>query len=93
MDEREWYRWCPVWRLWVSGRVVVVAVGVMRVERRLRVLFAVFPALLAWVEYEAKIGSGATKVVIKWAKMASFVKICEKIAFIFNFFIEMFGLC
>ena len=93
MDAREWYRWCPVWRLWVSGRVVVVAAGVMRVERRLRVLFAVFRALLAWVEYEAKIGSGTTKIVTKWAKMASFVKICEKIAFIFNFFVEMFGLC
>ena len=65
----------------------------MRGERRLRVLFAVFPALLAWVGYEAKIGSGATKIVIKWAEMASFVKICEKNAFIFNFFIEMFGLC
>ena len=93
MDAREWYRWCPVWRLWVSGRVVVVAVGVMRVERRLRVLFAVFPALLAWVGREGKIGFGATKIVTKWAKMASFVKICEKIAFIFNFFVEMFGLC
>ncbi len=69
------------------------AAGVMRGERRLRVLFAVFPALLAWVGYEAKIGSGATKIVTKWAKMASFVKICEKIAFIFNFFVEMFGLC
>ena len=93
MDAREWYLWCPVWRLWASGRVVVVAAGVMRVERRLRVLFAVFPALLAWVEYDAKIGSGATKIVTKWAKTASFVKICEKIAFIFNFFVEMFGLC
>ena len=93
MDAREWYLWCPVWRLWVSGRVVVVAAGVMRGERRLRVLFAVFPALLAWVEYDAKIGSGATEIVTKWAKMASFVKICEKIAFIFNFFVEMFGLC
>ena len=93
MDAREWYLWCPVWRLWVSGRVVVVAAGVVRVERRLRVLFAVFPALLAWVEYDAKIGSGTTKIVTKWAKMASFVKICEKIAFIFNFFVEMFGLC
>ena len=72
---------------------MVVAVGVMRVERRLRVLFAVFPALLAWVEYEAKIGSVTTKIVTKWAKMASFVKICEKIAFIFNFFVDMFGLC
>ena len=72
---------------------MVVAVGVMRVERRLRVLFAVFPALLAWVEYDAKIGSGTTKIVTKWAKMASFVKICEKIAFIFNFFVDMFGLC
>ena len=77
----------------MSGRVVVVAAGVVRGERRLRVLFAVFPALLAWVGYEAKIGSGATKIVIKWAKMASFVKICENIAFIFNFFVEMFGLC
>ena len=67
--------------------------GVMRVERRLRVLFAVFPALLVWVGYDAKIGSGATKIATKWAEMASFVKICEKIAFIFNFFIEMFGLC
>ena len=86
MDAREWYQWCPVWRLWVSGRVVVVAAGVMRGERRLRVLFAVFPALLAWVEYDAKIGSGTTKIVTKWAKMASFVKICEKIAFVFNFF-------
>ena len=86
MDAREWYRWCPVWRLWASGRVVVVAAGVVRVERRLRVLFAVFPALLAWVEYDAKIGSGTTKIVTKWAKMASFVKICEKIAFVFNFF-------
>lgn len=93
MDAREWYRWCPVWRLWVSGRVVVVAAGVVRVERRLRVLFAVFRALLTWVGYEAKIGSEATKIATKWAKMASFVKICEKIAFIFNFFIEMFGLC
>ena len=93
MDAREWYLWCPVWRLWVSGRVVVVAAGVVRVGRRLRVLFAVFPALLAWVEYDAKIGSGATKIVTKWAKMASFVKICEKIAFILNFFVEMFGLC
>ena len=65
----------------------------VRVERRLRVLFAVFPALLAWVEYDAKIGSEATKIVTKWAKKASFVKICEKIAFIFNFFVEMFGLC
>ena len=86
MDAREWYLWCPVWRLWASGRVVVVAAGVVRVERRLRVLFAVFPALLAWVEYDAKIGSGTTKIVTKWAKMASFVKICEKIAFVFNFF-------
>ena len=93
MDAREWYLWCPVWRLWASGRVVVVAAGVVRVERRLRVLFAVFPALLAWVEYDAKIGSGTTKIVTKWAKMASFVKICEKIAFILNFFVEMFGLC
>lgn len=93
MDAREWYLWCPVWRLWASGRVVVVAAGVVRVERRLRVLFAVFPALLAWVEYDAKIGSGTTKIVTKWAKMASFVKICEKIAFIFNFFVDMFGLC
>ncbi len=93
MDAREWYLWCPVWRLWASGRVVVVAAGVVRVERRLRVLFAVFPALLAWVEYDAKIGYRATKIVTKWAKMASFVKICEKIAFIFNFFVEMFGLC
>ena len=93
MDAREWYRWCPVWRLWASGRVVVVAAGVVRVERRLLVLFAVFPALLAWVEYDAKIGSGTTKIVTKWAKMASFVKICEKIAFILNFFVEMFGLC
>ena len=93
MDAWEWYRWCPVWRLWVSGRVVVVAAGVVRVERRLRVLFSVFPALLAWVGYEAKIGSGTTKIVTKWAKTASFVKICEKIAFIFNFFVEMFGLC
>ena len=63
----------------------------MRGERRLRVLFAVFPALLAWVGYEAKIGSGATKIVTKWAKMASFVKIYEKIAFNLNFFVEMFG--
>ena len=86
MDAREWYRWCPVWRLWASGRVVVVAAGVVRGERRLRVLFAVFPALLAWVEYDAKIGSGANKIATKWAKMAAFVKICEKIAFIFNFF-------
>ena len=93
MDAREWYRWCPVWRLWASGRVVVVAAGVVRVERRLRVLFAVFPALLAWVGHEGKIGFGATKIVTKWAKMASFVKICEKIAFILNFFVEMFGLC
>ena len=93
MDARECYLWCPVWQLWVSGRVVVVAVGVMRVERRLRVLFAVFPALLVWVGYEAKIGFGATKIATKWAKMASFVKIYEKIAFIFNFFVEMFGLC
>ena len=93
MDAREWYRWCPVWRLWASGRVVVVAAGVVWVERRLRGLFAVFPALLAWVEYDAKIGSGTTKIVTKWAKMASFVKICEKIAFILNFFVEMFGLC
>lgn len=93
MDAWEWYRWCPVWRLWVSGRVVVVAAGVVGVGKRLRVLFAVFPALSAWVGYEAKIGSGATKIAIKWAKMAYFVKICEKIAFIFNFFIEMFGLC
>ena len=93
MDAREWYLWCPVWRLWLSGRVVVVAAGVMRVERRLRVLFAVFPALLAWVGHEGKIGFGATKIVTKWAKTASFVKICEKIAFIFNFFVEMFGLC
>ena len=93
MDAREWYLWCPVWQLWVSGRVVVVAVGVMRVERRLRVLFAVFPALLAWVGYEAKIGFGATKIVTKWAEMAYFVKIYEKIAFILNFFVEMFGLC
>ena len=77
----------------MSGRVVVVAVGVMRVERRLRVLFAVFPALLAWVGYEAKIGFGATKIVTKWAKMAYFVKMCEKIAFNLNFFVEMFGLC
>ena len=67
--------------------------GVMRVERRLRVLFAVFPALWARVGYEANIGSGATKIVTKWAKMSSFVKICEKIAFIFNFFVDMFGLC
>ena len=67
--------------------------GVMRVERRLRVLFAVFPALLVWVGYEAKIGFGATEIVTKRAKMASFVKICEKIAFILNFFVEMFGLC
>lgn len=72
---------------------MVVVAGVVRVGRRLRVLFAVFPALLAWVEYDAKIGSGATKIVTKWAKMASFVKICEKFAFIFNFFIEIFGLC
>ena len=93
MDAREWYLWCPVWQLWVSGRVVVVAVGVMRVERRLRVLFAVFPALLAWVGYEAKIGFGATKIVTKWAKMAYFVKIYEKIEFNLNFFVEMFGLC
>ena len=93
MDARECYLWCPVWQLWVSGRVVVVAVGVVRVGRFLRALFAVFPALLAWVGYEAKIGFGATKIVTKWAKMASFVKICEKIAFIFNFFVEMFGLC
>ena len=93
MDAWEWYRWCPVWRLWVSGRVVVVAAGVVGVGMRLRVLFAVFPALLARVVYEGNIGSGATKIVIKWAKMASFVKICEKIAFIFNFFVEMFGLC
>ena len=93
MDAREWYRRCPVWQLWVSCRVVVVTVGVMRVERHLRVLFAVFPALLVWVGYEAKIGFGATKIVTKRAKMASFVKIYEKIAFIFNFFIEMFGLC
>ncbi len=69
------------------------AAGVVRVERYLRVLFVVFSALLAWVGYEAKIGSGATKIVIKWAKMSSFVKICEKNAFIFNFFVEMFGLC
>ena len=67
--------------------------GVVRVGRHLRALFAVFPALLAWVGYEAKIGFGATKIVTKRAKMASFVKICEKIAFIFNFFVEMFGLC
>ena len=67
--------------------------GVMSVERRLRVLFAVFPALLVWVGYEAKIGFGATKIVTKRANKASFVKICEKIAFIFNFFVEMFGLC
>ena len=93
MDAREWYRWCPVWRLWVSGRVVVVAAGVVGVGKRLRVLFAVFSDLLAWVGYEAKIGSGATKIVTRWAKTASFVKICEKIAFIFNFFVEMFGLC
>lgn len=93
MDAREWYRWRPVWRLWVSGRVVVVAAGVVRVGKLLRVLLVVFSALLAWVGYEAKIGSGATKIVTRWAKMASFVKICEKIAFIFNFFIEMFGLC
>lgn len=78
MDAREWYLWCPVWQLWVSGRVVVVAAGVVRGERRLRVLFAVFPALLAWVGYEAKIGFGATKIVTKWAEMAYFVKICEK---------------
>jgi len=77
----------------VSGRVVVVAAGVMRVERRLRAFFTVFPALLAWVGYDAKIGSEATKIATKWAKMAYFVKIYEKIAFIFNFFIEMFGLC
>jgi len=77
----------------VSGRVVVVAAGVMRVERRLRAFFTVFPALLAWVGYDAKIGSEATKIAIKWAEMASFVKICEKNAFIFNFFVEMFGLC
>ena len=77
----------------MSGRVVVVAADVMRGERRLRVLFAVFPALLAWVGYDAKIGSEATKIATKWAKMASFVKICEKIAFVFNFFVEMFGLC
>jgi len=77
----------------VSGRVVVVAAGVVRVGRHLRVLFAVFSALLAWVGYEARIGSGTTKIVTKWAKMASFVKICEKIAFVFNFFVEMFGLC
>ena len=93
MEAREWYLWCPVWRLWVSGRVVVVAAGVMRVGRHLRVLFAVFPALLAWVECDAKIGSGATKIATKWAKIASFVKICEKFAFVFNFFVEMFGLC
>lgn len=93
MDAWEWYRWCPVWRLWASARVVVVAAGVVGVGMRLRVLFAVFFDLLAWVGYEAKIGSGATKIVTRWAKMASFVKICEKIAFIFNFFIEMFGLC
>lgn len=93
MDAREWYRWSPAWRLWVSGRVVVVAAGVVGVGKRLRVLFAVFSDLLAWVGYEAKIGSGATKIVTRWAKTASFVKICEKIAFIFNFFIEMFGLC
>lgn len=78
MDAREWYLWCPVWQLWVSGRVVVVAAGVVRGERRLRVLFAVFPALLAWVGYEAKIGFGATKIVTKWTEMAYFVKICEK---------------
>ena len=93
MDAREWYRWCPVWRLWLSGRVVVVAAGVVRVGRHLRALFVVFRALLAWGEYEAKIGSGTTKIVTKWAKMASFVKICEKIAFILNFFVEKFGLC
>lgn len=93
MDAREWYRWCPVWQLWVSGRGVVMVAGVVRVGRHLRVLFAVFPALLVWVGYDAKIGSGATKIVTKWAKMASFVKICEKFAFVFNFFIEMFGLC
>ena len=86
MGAREWFLWCPVWQLWVSGRGVGVAVGVMRVERRLRVLFAVFPALLAWVGYEAKIGFGATKIVTKWAEMAYFVKICEKIAFNLNFF-------
>ena len=78
MDAREWYLWCPVWQLWVSGRVVVVAVGVMRVERRLRVLFAVFPALLAWVGYGAKIGFGATKIVTKWAKMACFCQNMRK---------------
>ena len=93
MDAREWYLWCPVWRLWASGRVVAVAAGVVRVERRLRVLFAVFPALLAWVEYDAKIGSGTTKIVTKWAKMASFVKICEKLRLFSTFFVEMFGLC
>ena len=93
MDAREWYRWCPVWRLWVSGRVVVVAAGVVGVGKRLRVLFAVFSDLLAWVGYEAKNGFGATKIVTKWAKMAYFVKICEKIAFNLNFFVEMFGLC
>ena len=86
MDARECYLWCPVWQLWVSGRVVVAAVGVMRVERRLRVLFAVFPALLAWVGYEAKIGFGATKIVTKWAEMASFVKICEKNCIYFQLF-------
>ena len=93
MDAREWYRWCPVWRLWVSGRVVVVAAGVVGVGKCLRVLFAVFSDLLAWVGYEAKNGFGATKIVTKWAKMAYFVKICEKIAFNLNFFVEMFGLC
>ena len=86
MDAREWYLWCPVWRLWVSGRVVVVAAGVVRGERRLRVLFAVFPALLVWVGYEAKIGFGATKIVTKRAKMASFVKICEKNCVYFKLF-------
>ncbi|OYP76624.1 hypothetical protein CIK94_00405 [Prevotella sp. P4-51] len=65
---------------------MVVAVGVMRVERHLRVLFAVFPALLAWVEYDAKIGYRATKIVTKWAKMASFVKICEKNCVYFQLF-------
>ncbi len=45
MGAREWYLWCPVWQLWVSGRVVVVAEGERRDERRLRVLYADFPAL------------------------------------------------
>ena len=72
---------------------MVVAAGVVGVGKRLRVLFAVFSDLLAWVGYEAKIGFGATKIVTKWAKMAYFVKICEKIAFNLNFFVEMFGLC